>query len=271
VKGALLIFAAVLGCKNDQGDSRPPDTAAVAEVTSAAGAPGGSSTQPLDSSTPEPAGVGAALPLALELLDRSKQSPLHCPELRADAPAEAAALLKPALDDCNEAKRALRDCGSSQLRLDAAQSASLCPPRAGNAPPELRAVFDDLREQCVTAKSMLGLCVRVPLSVEEPLTGVHLRIRNASDISFDSLSTQRVQFGPLRAHATSPYHELRGKTFRYGAVRARSGKREYVKLPVGANGGGPFEPGYYTWTLKMSGQDLVQELPAGYSKDSPPR
>jgi hypothetical protein len=82
--------------------------------------------------------------------------------------------------------------------------------------------------------------------------GVHLRLRNVSEVDFDSIEVQwksdPIHFGALPARAQSQYRDVRG-AYAYGYIRATNGKTVFIALPVDYIGESTLGAGYYTYVL----------------------
>ena len=92
---------------------------------------------------------------------------------------------------------------------------------------------------------------------------VHVRLRNASTVGFDSVMVgfpkERINYGPLAAGATSSYREVE-QAYGYAMVKAAAGDSGYLQMPIDYVGERLLSPGRYTYVLELANGDLRTTL-----------
>jgi hypothetical protein len=78
---------------------------------------------------------------------------------------------------------------------------------------------------------------------------VYLRVRNASQLPFDSVTIDGIDFGPVRVGAQSQYRQASGCVYWYGNMKVTSGKQSFMVFPIDFVGETPLKPGYFTHAL----------------------
>jgi len=78
---------------------------------------------------------------------------------------------------------------------------------------------------------------------------VFLRVRNASQLPFDSVTIDGIDFGSVRVGAQSQYRQASRCVYWYGSMAVTSGKQRFMVFPIDFVGETPLKPGYYTHEL----------------------
>ena len=97
---------------------------------------------------------------------------------------------------------------------------------------------------------------------------VYFRVRNVSELNFDSVAVIGIDFGPLRAGAQSEYRRANGCPYSYGQMSVTSGKQRFMIFPIDYVGEARLQPGYYTHALKPVAPDGLDHQ---ISRDPPPK
>jgi hypothetical protein len=80
---------------------------------------------------------------------------------------------------------------------------------------------------------------------------IHLRVRNASELDFDTAEVNGIAFGAVRRGGVSKYQLARGCVYSYGAMSVTSGKQRFATWPIDFVGERPLQAGYYTHALTV--------------------
>lgn len=91
-------------------------------------------------------------------------------------------------------------------------------------------------------------------SADELPDAVYLRLRNGSDVSFDTIIVsvgEPIDFGALPARADSEYLPADG-IYSYAYIEGASGEARVTHQPTDYIGETPLGPGYYTYVLSVT-------------------
>jgi hypothetical protein len=102
-----------------------------------------------------------------------------------------------------------------------------------------------------------SMALPVPMPSEGPSDPVFLRLRNESEIAFESVliewTSDPTDFGPLPAGAEGEYIEV-DRAYRYGYVRAIGSEGTWGYFPTDYTGESFLAPGHYTYVLSAGGR-----------------
>jgi hypothetical protein len=93
---------------------------------------------------------------------------------------------------------------------------------------------------------------------------IEIRIRNASEIDFDSVRVvfpdrDEARFGPISKGASSDFKRT-ARAYRYAEIHVNAGGRELRLQPYDYVGEQPLAPGRYSYVLGVQGERLTVDL-----------
>jgi hypothetical protein len=126
-----------------------------------------------------------------------------------------------------------------------------------------------IKDDCIALKPLLLECLKAHPSKSDR---VCLRIRNGTEVHFDSVVTSGMDFGSLPPHFESRYLKPGNLVYAYGRVDATSAQGGFAVAPIDFMGEQPLGEGYWTWTLVLPGNDPSRGrlMNIELSKDSTP-